>query len=132
MFMYVNVCSVWYDFIIFNLYFLFLTKNKNMQSQCGFEKSCATFATVFTLFVPTITSILLIIIIGIMAARKKPVKDYMWMIIYLAVLIFLMLATIALRIKLPGVLCGFFIVYLGVLFMQPIVNFGLFEKSTFN
>lgn len=102
-----------------------------MQSQCDFEKSCATFATVFTVFVPTITCLVLIIIIGIMAAKKKPVQEYMPFIIYLIVLSFLIFLTIALRNKYPGILCGFFIVYLGALYIQPLINYGLFQKSTF-
>lgn len=97
--------------------------------ECDFEKSCAKFAIVFTLIFPTLLAIALLIVIIVMAVQKKPKEDYLFYVYYLVGLIISIGTARFLYQGYPGIFCGFFIVFVTSLLIQPIVNFGVFEKK---
>lgn len=97
--------------------------------ECDFEKSCAKFAIVFTLIVPTLLVLALLIVIIVMAVQKKPKDEYLFYVYYLIGLFLWIGVARFLYQGYPGIFCGFFIVYIASLMIQPIVNFGVFEKK---
>lgn len=98
-----------------------------IKMQCDFEKSCAKFAIVFSMIVPTLIGLGLLITIIVMAVQKKPKNDYLFFVYYLIGLIIVSGAAFLLYNRFPGIFCGFFLIYLLSLFLQPIVNFAVFK-----
>lgn len=92
--------------------------------QCDLERSCAKFAIVFMSVVPSLIGTGLFITILVMAIQKKPWNAYMFYVYYLMALLVMMGCAYFLYKRYPGIFCGFFIVYLISLMVQPIVNFA--------
>lgn len=88
-----------------------------------FEKSCSEFAIVFTLFVPLLLFFALLITVLVKKfAQKQPwdaIKFYVYHLIALGILL---VFSFFLYSKVPGIFCGFFIVYLIFLFVQPFLS----------
>jgi len=91
----------------------------------NFERSCADFAYVFTLFVPSFILIALLITVLVMAlAYKKPKEEYMFYVYFMIGLVVMIGTTVALYKNYPGIFCGFFIVYLISALVSPILDFA--------
>lgn len=96
--------------------------------QCDFEKSCATFGIVISLIVPILIGIALLVTVIVMAVQKKPKQEFLFYVYYLLVLVFVAGSAYILYNKYPGIYCGFFIIFILGLYIQPILNFT-FSKN---
>lgn len=86
-----------------------------------FEKSCSEFAIIFTLVIPLLILFALLIMVLVKKfAQKQSWDEIKFYVYYMITLSILIIGAIILYSKVPGIFCGFFLVYLICLFIQPL------------
>jgi hypothetical protein len=91
----------------------------------NFERSCADFAYVFSLFAPAVILVGLLITVFLLAfLYKRPKEEYMFYVYFIIGLVVMIGTTMALYKNYPGIFCGFFIIYLLSVLVAPILDFA--------
>lgn len=103
-----------------------------LRPDFNFERSCSDFAFVISVIVPSIVSFVLLIVVLVKVAQKKPKENYMGYVYIIVALVIIFFSTFALYYNFPGIFCGFFLVYLFfAIFLPPILEAtGATHKKT--
>ena len=88
-----------------------------------FEKSCSEFAIVFTMSFPILIFIgLLVTVLVKKFAYKQTWDDIKFYVYYMIAFFILITSAVFLYSKVPGIFCGFFMVYFVFLLVQPFIS----------